>query len=54
MSPYGALQVDRFRQVRQHGLEVVIAVVEPSPKHYLADDVGYSIVEQVHRVKWLT
>lgn len=52
--PYRALQIGHVGQIPQHALEVVVGVVEASPKHDLADDVGHSVVYQGHRVKWLS
>lgn len=43
-SPYGALQVGHLSQTVQHALENGVIVVKASSKHYLADDVGHSVV----------
>lgn len=52
-SPDGAFQIGHVCQILQHGLEVVVIVVKPSPKHSLADDVGYCIVQAWDGVKGL-
>jgi hypothetical protein len=54
VSPDRTFQVGQFNQVLQHGLEVLVVVLETSSKHHLAYDVGHGIVEQLRRVKWLT